>query len=1004
MIWLILFFMCMNHIEVIAAAEELWIEQAESEENILPEEETVVQTECFLAEECQPEDNESIEEEIILEEIIIETEDILTEELLGAQQELQTETKMQGDEIPEEPVVETEDTLTEELLAVQLELQAESKVQEDDITGNCDIEFCIFLEGNTVRFSQNEILDVKAWSDGNEVYYGISLEDIALTYGSFGFFTEETDQITESDKKFIFTLRGETLITEGKLYEEPDSGKTYISYSCGTEYQNMSLDIYYLPKGRGEYTTLEPEVKTNNSFYSVEIKGEGQGQIYYALCGETCEIDVSDHNSGIRSQADEGKWVCIGADGTVIEGTQEGGNNTRFTIEDIAQSYMIQRAGKEVLSIIYENGTHYIIDPEYPDEKITLFCMNNKLHWPHHTNEMGNVQVPNYTEGYLKPDDFASPEDYAECMRRLSKLLYAGYPYNGERLYKIVENVELYIPTETEFNEMLIVPTALQKAFPYLGHHAFTYQDWVGQDKEHLTELADFIRAVGNLYPNGQTENGLTYSDITAMPFYKAALTMLNATDKDNPLTVFTYFYPGSYFVTEEQAYNATQKAVWRLLNFYNIPNNDISNLNDTQLGQILYTYSERGGLLNYEPSLNDIHLSGSLKFRYNPKDGLWHSGVLQVIEPSEYHGIYHLELPKGMTALCDTLSYVYGNEEYELVSDHEPTTEETFGIRAEFIWLKEFKQYSPNPDIEVNGKKFQHMVGAVIRNKKISANVPVGVNKVGSLSITKSVVGKENCQEAFEFELRLPYHTSINGLYGDLEFHNGVANFSLKDTETKTATNLPEGAIYEVIEYETKQYQVGMTNNKGEIVKDVTTEVRFTNTKCPDFTLTKIVTGEAGDKTKLFTFVIQLTNKDGNPVNGDYEYKGSVKEGTENETTTPDNGKLTFNNGTAEISLAHGQQITLLNLPPNATYKVTEKEANQEHYTTTYNGKKESAEGVLNDDHSVEVVNNKEFVPDTGITDTNNHSISVGIIISLMAIGSLLFVCLFRWRKELRK
>lgn len=746
--------MCMNHIEVIAAAEELWIEQAESEENILPEEETVVQTECFLAEECQPEDNESIEEEIILEEIIIETEDILTEELLGAQQELQTETKMQGDEIPEEPVVETEDTLTEELLAVQLELQAESKVQEDDITGNCDIEFCIFLEGNTVRFSQNEILDVKAWSDGNEVYYGISLEDIALTYGSFGFFTEETDQITESDKKFIFTLRGETLITEGKLYEEPDSGKTYISYSCGTEYQNMSLDIYYLPKGRGEYTTLEPEVKTNNSFYSVEIKGEGQGQIYYALCGETCEIDVSDHNSGIRSQADEGKWVCIGADGTVIEGTQEGGNNTRFTIEDIAQSYMIQRAGKEVLSIIYENGTHYIIDPEYPDEKITLFCMNNKLHWPHHTNEMGNVQVPNYTEGYLKPDDFASPEDYAECMRRLSKLLYAGYPYNGERLYKIVENVELYIPTETEFNEMLIVPTALQKAFPYLGHHAFTYQDWVGQDKEHLTELADFIRAVGNLYPNGQTENGLTYSDITAMPFYKAALTMLNATDKDNPLTVFTYFYPGSYFVTEEQAYNATQKAVWRLLNFYNIPNNDISNLNDTQLGQILYTYSERGGLLNYEPSLNDIHLSGSLKFRYNPKDGLWHSGVLQVIEPSEYHGIYHLELPKGMTALCDTLSYVYGNEEYELVSDHEPTTEETFGIRAEFIWLKEFKQYSPNPDIEVNGKKFQHMVGAVIRNKKISANVPVGVNKVGSLSITKSVVGKKIVRKRLSLNL----------------------------------------------------------------------------------------------------------------------------------------------------------------------------------------------------------------------------------------------------------
>lgn len=657
--------------------------------------------------------------------------------------------------------------------------------------------------------------------------------------------------------------------------------------------------------------------------------------------------------------------------------------------------------GGSGLPIIYENGTHYIEDSEYPNEKITLFCMNNKLHWPHHTNDMGNEKVPNYTEGYLTQEDFSSPEDYAECMRRLSKLLYAGYPYNGERLYKIVEDEGLYTPTEAEFNEMLIAPPVLQKAFPYLGHHAFTYQDWVGQNEEHLNELADFIGSVRKLYPNGSTENGLTYSDITAMPFYKASLSMVNATDSDNPLKVFAIFYPGAYFVTEEQAYNATQKAVWMLLNSYNIPDNDISNLNDTQLGQILYTYSERGGLLNYEPSLNDIHLSGSLKFRYNPKDGLWHSGVLQVIEPSEYHGIYHLELPRGMTALCDNLSYVYGNEEYELVSDHEPTAEETFGIRAEFIWLKEFKQYSPNPDIEVNGKKFQHMVGAVIRNKKISANVPVGVNKVGALSITKSVIGEENCQEAFEFELRLPYHTSINGLYGDLEFHNGVANFSLKDKETKTATNLPEGAMYEVIEYETKRYQVGMTNNKGEIVKDVTTTVTFTNTKCPDLTLTKIVTGEAGDKTRLFTFAIQLTDKDGNSVNGDYEYKGSVKKGYENEVTMPDNGILTFNNGIAEIALAHGQQITLLNLPPNTNYKVVEKEANQEHYTTTYKGE---MEGILTDDYGIEVENNKEFVPDTGVTDINNHSISVGVIIALMTIGSLLFVCLLRWRKGLRK
>lgn len=241
---------------------------------------------------------------------------------------------------------------------------------------------------------------------------------------------------------------------------------------------------------------------------------------------------------------------------------------------------------------------------------------------------------------------------------------------------------------------------------------------------------------------------------------------------------------------------------------------------------------------MNYEPVLNDIHLKGSLKFRYNPKDGLWHSGVLQVIEPFEYHGIYHMKLPKGMTALCDNLSYVYGNEEYELVSDHEPTMEETFEIQAEFIWLKEFKQYSPEPDIAVNGKKFQHMIGAVIRNKRLSANVPIGVNKVGALSITKNVIGEENCQEVFEFELKLPYHTSINGFYGDLEFHNGVANFSLKDKETKIATNLPDGAMYEIVEYTVNETAKSDTEgissaNKQEtnLVGENENKVTFTNT-----------------------------------------------------------------------------------------------------------------------------------------------------------------------------
>ena len=134
-----------------------------------------------------------------------------------------------------------------------------------------------------------------------------------------------------------------------------------------------------------------------------------------------------------------------------------------------------------------------------------------------------------------------------------------------------MDNSELHTPTESQFNEMLIPTPVLQTAFPYLGHHSFTYKDWETNDTEHLDELRRFMNAVAKLYPDGQTSNGVTYSDITAMPFYKAVFCMLYEAEGTTPLQNFAIMYSDSYFVTEEQAYNATQDAVWRLLHHYNI-------------------------------------------------------------------------------------------------------------------------------------------------------------------------------------------------------------------------------------------------------------------------------------------------------------------------------------------------------------------------------------------------------------------------------------------------
>lgn len=161
--------------------------------------------------------------------------------------------------------------------------------------------------------------------------------------------------------------------------------------------------------------------------------------------------------------------------------------------------------------------------------------------------------------------------------------------------------------------------------------------------------------------------------------------------------------------------------------------------------------------------------------------------------------------------------------------------------------------------------------------------------------------------------------------------------------------------------EAQTNRYKVDSVDSTGEIIKDDIKNVLFTNTKYPDLSLSKIVTGKNGDKTKPFTFTIQLKDETGKPINGTYHYSGSVKPEFEKEAEKPADGTLTFVDGRAEISLLHGQQITLQSLPLNAAYVVTENEANKDRYITTYNGKKDHAEGVLSKDTAVDVINNRQ-------------------------------------------
>lgn len=189
--------------------------------------------------------------------------------------------------------------------------------------------------------------------------------------------------------------------------------------------------------------------------------------------------------------------------------------------------------------IIFYDSIHYIEDPKNTQEDIVVYCMNNELNWPHITEN--GQQIPDYVYGYLDSKDI---QNYDEMIKNLKKILFMGYPYNGMRLYEIIEDKDGYIPSEEEFNDMLKPDPILVEAFPELGHHKFTIDNF----SENKDVLLKFIYDV-LMTKETNINSSLTKSDIMVNPFYKAVICLINFY---NPLEAFAYMYSDSYYVTEE--------------------------------------------------------------------------------------------------------------------------------------------------------------------------------------------------------------------------------------------------------------------------------------------------------------------------------------------------------------------------------------------------------------------------------------------------------------------
>lgn len=191
------------------------------------------------------------------------------------------------------------------------------------------------------------------------------------------------------------------------------------------------------------------------------------------------------------------------------------------------------------------------------------------------------------------------------------------------------------------------------------------------------------------------------------------------------------------------------------------------------------------------------------------------------------------------------------------------------------------------------------------------------------------------------------------------------VAQFALHSGQTITVDRLPVGATYYVYEY-----AVGENGSRNELQDDWDTEIEWSGTEkyevidgyrairgsialgnsdeaiqkvtftnsahVGQLTISKTVAGDQAtdeDRTKKFTFTVTLKDKNGVPLQGTYSYTGSAIDGV----TKPADGNLTVQNGQATITLAHGQSITINDIPDDATYEVME--TNQDGFTVMVDG-----------------------------------------------------------------
>lgn len=493
--------------------------------------------------------------------------------------------------------------------------------------------------------------------------------------------------------------------------------------------------------------------------------------------------------------------------------TAESDSGTATITSDVfsIHAIVVRRATTGGVTIDYDEKSdiHSVTED---GSKIILFCMNNGLHWPHST--LNTPDVPSYTKTTI--DAFCKANGVTDdtLAQKVKNVLYAGYPYNGYGLYQVVgQAVSL---TEGEFNQFLDPPAYLRTDFPdSVGNNTFTYADRNDASKRAL--LAKFFQESMKLYPNGSTSSGVPYSQLTALPFYRAAFCMVNT---DSPIDEYSKLYIRGSYVTESQAYESTSNAIWTLM----LNSGVLNNLAVTQdaLTTKLLDAAGKNTILEQAPSSDSLSVTGDTTFRYSSEDGKWHTSPLKLAAPSGYLTPFTLSLPDGISEESGRTQVTAG-EEFSLVSAS-PASSSTISLSAKVPWMDgKLRVYEPVGNVtDSKDKGFQNMVGAVIKTADISVRASITrADENTNLTFTKKWEDHNN-QDGLR-PTTADYASKLHLMNGSTEVKdvNPTVTDNGDNTWTVVYSGLPKYAGGTAITYSVKEDNVSGYTADAETVAD---------------------------------------------------------------------------------------------------------------------------------------------------------------------------------------